>query len=319
MPESFKDVFIFLDTDKHASPFDILTIIDALPGVTVMKYENVTAEDAEKIIQDAIFPRGPEGVKHTKVFIDGQDFKQATAILDRIRRSMFSPFETAVIIDPRGAYTTASAAVAKVLGLSLSRNLGTLEGKVVAILAGTGPVGQTAARLFVTEKAAVIITSRELIRAQALATHINDDLKVDLAHGVEAKTSEEVGKAISTADVILSTGSAGTQLLPLDTLKQHGKKCKIIADINAIPPLGIEGMESEADGNEVLPGINGIGALSIGKLKNKVEIAMIKRAAAEPKGIFDYSIAYEAAKNDVLKKPAEKERHKPEFQKYWLP
>ena len=46
----FKKVFIFLDADKHASPFDILTTIDAFPEATIMKYENVTAEDADRIL-----------------------------------------------------------------------------------------------------------------------------------------------------------------------------------------------------------------------------------------------------------------------------
>ena len=108
----FKKVFIFIDTDKHASPFDILATIDALPEATIMKYENVTAEDADKILYDAMFPRGPEGAKHTKVFINGRDFDLANEILDRAKKCMFPPFELSVIIDPRGAYTTASAAVA---------------------------------------------------------------------------------------------------------------------------------------------------------------------------------------------------------------
>lgn len=74
MPEqSYKKVFIFLDTDKHASPFDILTTIDLFPESSIMKYENVTPEDAEKIVHDAMFPRGPEGAKHTKLFINGHD------------------------------------------------------------------------------------------------------------------------------------------------------------------------------------------------------------------------------------------------------
>ncbi len=317
LPESFKDVFIFLDTDKHASPFDILTVTDTLPAAIIMKYENVTADDAEKIIYDIMFPRGPEGAKHTKVFINGRDFSQAIDILERVRKSMFSPFEVAVIIDPRGAYTTASAAVAKILGLSLQKNLGSLEGKTVAILAGTGPVGQTAARLCAIEKANVIVTSRELAKAQSLAADINENLKISSVHGVEGKTPEEIGKAIATANAVLSTGTAGTQLLSLETLKQHGKKCKIAADINAIPPLGIEGLKSDSDGDEILPGIHGIGALAIGKLKNKVEVVMIKRAAEEAKGIFDYSTAYEIAKNAVLKKLGEKP--KPEPQKHWLP
>ena len=319
LEHQFKKVFIFLDTDKHASPFDILTTIDIFPDATILKYEDVTVEDAEKIIYDAMFPRGPEGAKHTKIFINGREFKRVNEILEKAKKCMFPPFELAIIIDPRGAYTTATAAVAKTLELSLVKGFGGLENKAVTILAGTGPVGQTAARLYASEKANVILTSRELQRASSVATKINEEFESEKVRGVEAQTSDEIGKAIENAEIILSTGAAGTQLLPLDVLKEYGKKCRIVADINAIPPLGVEGLKSEADGEEILPNVFGIGALAIGKLKNKVEAELIKRAAKEPRGIFDYRMAYEIAKKTVVEKLEEKKMPKVEPEKHWLP
>ncbi|MCK4482733.1 methylenetetrahydromethanopterin dehydrogenase, partial [Candidatus Bathyarchaeota archaeon] len=65
------------------------------------------------------------------------------------------------------------------------------------------------------------------------------------------------------AEIFLSAGSAGIQLLPLETLREHGKNCKAVADTNAIPPLGIEEIKSKADDEEILPNIFGIGALVI--------------------------------------------------------
>lgn len=44
----FRKVFIFLDTEKHASPFDVLVTLDSFPDAFIMKYENVTPEDAEE-------------------------------------------------------------------------------------------------------------------------------------------------------------------------------------------------------------------------------------------------------------------------------
>jgi methylene-tetrahydromethanopterin dehydrogenase len=317
--QQFKKVFIFLDTDKHASPFDILTTIDIFPDATILKYEDVTVEDAEKIIYDAMFPRGPEGAKHTKIFINGRDFKRVNEILEKAKKCMFPPFELAIIIDPRGAYTTATAAVAKTLELSLVKGFGGLENKAVTILAGTGPVGQTAARLYASEKANVIVTSRDLQRASSVVTKINEEFEGERVRGVEAQTSDEIGKAIENAEIILSTGAAGTQLLPLDVLKEYGKKCRIVADINAIPPFGVEGLKSEADDEEILPNVFGIGALAIGKLKNKVEAELIKRAAEEPRGIFDHRMAYEIAKKTALEKLEEKKMPKVEPEKHWLP
>lgn len=317
--QQFEKVFIFLDTEKHASAFDILTTIDLFPRVSVLTYENVTAEDAEKIIHDAMFPRGPEGAKHTKIFINGHDFEQANDILRRVQKSMFPPFELAVIIDPRGAYTTASAAVAKTFELLLTKELGSLSGKTVSVLAGTGPVGQTAAKLYAVENAKVIVTSRSLQRASEIATKINEELKTDRAQGVEAKTPEEVGRAIEQSEVILSAGAAGMQLLSSTVLKQFGKNCRVVVDINAIPPLGVENLRAEADGEQIVPSVLGVGALVVGKLKNKVEARLILRAAEEPRGIFDYKVAYEIAKNLVLEKRKEKKSDETEHQKHWLP
>ncbi|MEM2972129.1 MAG: methylene-tetrahydromethanopterin dehydrogenase N-terminal domain-containing protein [Candidatus Bathyarchaeia archaeon] len=311
----FKKVFVFLDTDKHASPFDILATIDVFPEATILKYENVTVEDAEKIVYDAMFPRGTEGAKHTKIFLNGRDFTRVNDILEKIKKCMFPPFELSVIVDPRGAYTTASAAVAKTLQLSLEKGFGGLENKTVTVLAGTGPVGQTAARLYAFEKADVVVTSRELQKASSLATKINEEIKAERVRGVEAQTPEEIGKAIEEAEIILAAGAAGIQLLPLQVLREYGRKCKVVADINAVPPLGVEGLKSKVDGEEFLPNIYGIGALAIGKLKNKVEVEMIKRAAEETKGIFDYKIAYEIAKKIII----EGKKPKTESEKMWLP
>jgi len=102
LSRQFKKVFIFLDTDKHASSFDILTTIDAFPDAATLKYENVTVEDAEKIVHDTMFPRGHEGAKHTKIFLNGCDFKRVNEILEKITKCMFPPFELAIIVDPRG-------------------------------------------------------------------------------------------------------------------------------------------------------------------------------------------------------------------------
>jgi hypothetical protein len=320
LPETrFKRVFIFLDTDKHASPFDILTVINVFPDDTILKYEDVRVEDAGNIVYDAMFPRGPEGAKYTKIFINGRDFNMTNEILEKIKKCMFPPFELAVVIDPRGAYTTASAAVAKTLGLSLEAGLGDLENKTVTVLAGTGPVGQTAARLYASERALVTVTSRSMQKASSVAMKINEESDTERVRPVEVKTPEETGKAIENAEIVLAAGAAGTQLLPLRMLRERRKKCGIVADINAIPPLGIEGLDSNDEGKEILPGTFGIGALAIGRLKNKTEVSLIRRAAQETKGVFDYTTAYEIAKKAVVEKLKEKKSPESKPQKYWLP
>lgn len=297
-----KTVIIFLDTDKHASPFDILTAIDLFPDAQILVYSNIALEDSKRIIQDAMFPRGPEGAKQTKLFIGGYDVEKAATIQEIAKKTMFPPFELSVIVDPKGAYSTASAAVAKTLATSLEKGLGDFKGKVVTVLAGTGPVGQVASRLYAMEGANVVVTSRDLARSTAVATKINEETGTKLACGVKAAEPNEVGAAIKDSDVILSAGAAGIALLPLDILKKHGARCRVVGDINAVPPLGVEGLKSTDENVEFLPKVWGIGALSIGTFKNKVEAQLFKRAIEAPKGIFEYKVAYDIAKSIVMAK-----------------
>jgi methylene-tetrahydromethanopterin dehydrogenase len=307
--ESKKLVIIFLDTDKHTSPFDVLTAIDLFPEAQILTYSNVTAEDSRAIIQDAMFPRGPDGAAQTKLFINGHDIEKAAQILEIAKKTMFPPFELAVIVDPRGAYTTASAAVAKTLLTLSEKKLGDFNGKNVTILAGTGPVGQTAARLYAVEGANVVITSRDLNKSTAIRNKINEEINAQKVCGLKADSPEEVGKAIMGSHIVLSAGAAGIALLPKKILEEAGKECRVVADINAIPPLGVEGLKPSDDGVELKPKVWGIGALAIGTFKNKIEARMLKKAAESPKGIFDYKAAYEIAKSMVSEK-LEKARDK---------
>ncbi len=294
---SYTQVIIFLDTDKHASPFDMLMAIDLYPDARIFYYSNVAVEDAKKLVQDAMFPRGPKGAKHTKIFIGGYNAEKAEAILGIAKKVMFPPFEIAVIIDPRGAHTTGSAMVAKALNLSLEKGFGDFKGKKIAVLAGTGPVGRIVSHLCVSEGAEVAITSRSQKKASSVADRINRELGVERVHGFEAATAETIGKVISNVDVILSTGTAGIQLVPKNVLKEHGKRCRIVADINAIPPLGIEGLGPDDDCVQVSNGVWGIGALTIGTLKNEIEAELFKKAMEAKRGVFDYKVAYQAAKS----------------------
>ena len=318
---SYKTVFVFLDTDKYCSPFDMLVAIDAFPDSMIFKYENVTSEDAPKIVFDLLFPRGPEGAKHTKVFINGSNFEMVEKVVEATQKAMKSaPWGNSIIVDPRGGYSTAAAAVAKTFGVAMEKGFGTLEGKNVTVLAGTGPVGQTAARIYAAEKANVVISSRSLAKGQVVADKINKEVGEVRVKVVEVTKPEQTAVAVKDAEIILAAGAGGIQLLSQEDLKK-AKKCKIVADINAIKPVGVEGLGSNDDGKE-LAGVFGIGALAIGKLKIKIETDMIKRATEAPSGLFDYSIAYDIGKQVILKKLAkakEAAAAPKEQPKSWMP
>ena len=102
-----------LTPGTNVSPFDVNMALDA--GYhAVIPYTGVTLEEVTALVQDAIFSRGPKGVKHTGVFIGGRDIGLAADMLKRTRQSMVPPFEVSVFADPSGAFTTAAAMVAAV-------------------------------------------------------------------------------------------------------------------------------------------------------------------------------------------------------------
>ena len=101
---------------------------------------------------------------------------------------------------------------------------------------------------------------------------------------VEVTKPEQTAAAVKDAEIILAAGAGGIQLLISSRPRLQQPNAKSSADINAIKPLGVEGLGPNDDGKELKPGVCGIGALAIGKLKIKTETEMIKRATAEPSG-----------------------------------
>ena len=96
---------------KHMSPFDVNMALDAGYDDAI-PYTNVTIDDVTGLVQDAIFSRGPEGVKRTGMFIGGKRAIEALDMMDRAKKAMVPPFEISVFADPAGSFTTAAAMVA---------------------------------------------------------------------------------------------------------------------------------------------------------------------------------------------------------------
>jgi methylene-tetrahydromethanopterin dehydrogenase len=76
---------------------------------------------------------------------------------------------------------------------------------------------------------------------------------------------------------------------------------KVLVDINAIPPFGIEGIELKDDMREIETGIFGIGALTVGDLKHKLEKEILREARSNGKEIYNYSLALQLARKLLQK------------------
>jgi methylene-tetrahydromethanopterin dehydrogenase len=296
-------ILFYLDTDKRASSFDICMAYDAGFNA-VVPYENVDVDDAKKIVQDAMFSRGPKGIKHTTFFIGGKDAEKAEEVLDVVKNTMFPPFETGIIIDPCGAYTTAAAAVAKVEEALAREKLGALGDKTCAVF-GTGPVGRIIAVLLTRLGCRVMIISPNPKRTngEEYVEHISRLLNSKYGapvEGVFAPTRAKKATVLQNADVIFSASTEGVRVIEKEAMESL-KLLKVMADINAVPPLGIEGIKLDDDMREMIPGIFGVGALTIGKLKYQLEKEILKEVRRNGKSVYNHNFALKLAREFLEK------------------
>jgi methylene-tetrahydromethanopterin dehydrogenase len=296
-------LLFYLDTDVKASPFDICMAYDVGYNA-VIPYENVTPEEAKIIVQDALLSRGPKGVKHTAFLIGGKSAERAEDVYKAVKDSMFPPFKTSIIVDPAGAYTTAAAMVAKVEHALMTSKLGGLKDKTCAIL-GTGAVGQIAAVLLAKLGCNVIIASLNPKRvdgkehAEGIVKLLAKDHGVQV-QGVFAPTPAAKIEILQKADVVMCAGIRGVRIIDKDMLNEV-KHMKVLLDINAVPPFGIEGIELKDDMKEMLPGIFTIGALAVGDLKHKLEKEILREARSDGKEVYNYNEALPLARKLLQK------------------
>jgi methylene-tetrahydromethanopterin dehydrogenase len=296
-------LLFYLDTDVKASPFDICMAYDVGYNA-VIPYENVTPEDANLIVQDALLSRGPKGVKHTAFLIGGKNAERAEDVFKAVKDAMFPPFKTSIVVDPAGAYTTAAAMVAKVESALLVSKLGDLKDKTCAIL-GTGAVGQIAAVLLAKMGCNVMIVSLNPKRvdgkehAENIARLLAKDHGVQV-QGIFAPTPASKIEVLKKADVVMCAGIKGIRVVDKEMLNEV-KHIKVLLDINAVPPFGIEGIELNDDMREMMPGIFTIGALTVGSLKHKVEKEILKEARSNGKEVYNYNIALPMARAQLQK------------------
>jgi methylene-tetrahydromethanopterin dehydrogenase len=284
---------------KHVSPFDVNMALDA--GFTAaIPYTDVELADVRGLVQDAIFSRGPKGAKHTGIFIGGKNAMQALDMLDAARQAMFPPFQISVFADPAGSFTTAAAMVAKVeRALKAGDGMG-LAGRRVAVFGATGVVGFASGIIAAAEGAkATLIGYDGAARVKALAEGARGRFQVDLAYADGSSDGLKID-AIRDADVILCAGRAGVQILSTQQLPLAAK-LKVAADVNAVPPAGIEGVGAQDDARALKgSGGVGIGALAIGAIKYKVQAGLFRKMIEAEKPLsLDFRDAFTLARELV--------------------
>jgi methylene-tetrahydromethanopterin dehydrogenase len=288
-----KYLLYLISSDPFVSPFDINMAYDAgFDAVT--PYAGVTVSAVTALVQDVMFSRGPKGARRSSIFFAGSDLGASEQMLTAARDALFDPFRIGLMIDPRGGYTTAAALLAKVGALAGSAGIGDLRDRTVLVAAGTGGVGRAAAAMAARDGARVLLTSRKEESAANAAREVAALFQADVEPRM-SRSEEMLAELAATADVVLATGTAGVQLLSRRTV-QSLRGPKILADVNAVPPVGIEGLKPQDDGVEQAPGILGLGALAIGGLKFQIESSLLKDLIRSDKSpVIDSRAARERA------------------------
>ena len=289
-----------LTTAKNLSPFDVNMAMDA-GWVSALPYINVEPSEVQGLVQDAIFSRSTKNLKRTGIFIGGRDTKQAMDMLKTAKRSMVPPFEVSVFADPSGAFTTAAGMVAAVEHELITKFNTTLEGKNIVALGGTGPVGQAAAVISAQAGANVRIIGRQLEKAQHVADLCSNEFgdgKITITAGADADKAEYM----QTADIVFATGAAGIELLSAELIALS-PNLKVAADVNAVPPAGIAGVDAFHNGTPIegsKSGAVGIGALAIGNIKYQAQNRLLKRMLESDTPLFlHFEHAFEVAREFI--------------------
>jgi len=262
-------LLIQLDPDRHASAFDRIVALDA-GADEVLAYSGVTPEEVTGLVHGSIFTRGPKDLQNTALFIGGSSLDAASLLLKAARAAFFGPFRVSILFDPNGANTTAAAAVVKLVKAAG----GDVRERDALVLAGTGPVGARAAGLLARQGARVRITSRDAAHGARVAETIAARFKGQIESAV-LRDPAVAPEIFAAADLVLAAGPAGVPLAP--RAAWTGKaRLKALADANAVPPAGIEGVFAQDNGT-TRDGVLCFGAMGIGGLKMKTHKAAVAR------------------------------------------
>src|SRR5215475_952718 len=281
---------------KHMSPFDVNMAVDA--GFdAVLTYSEVTLDEVTGLVQDAIFSRPPKAGVRTGMFFGGKNAVRALDMLSAARKALVPPFAISFFADPAGSFTTAAAMVACVDKVLRDKKKRELRGLKVAVFGATGVVGFSAAVIAALEGADVMLVGYDGIKrvsdgAQEIKARF--DVTVRAADG-----SDDVKKAeiLENAEAALCAGRAGVRVLTAAPVAA-ARRLLVVADVNAVPPSGVEGLEMNANGAELnANGTLGIGPLAIGNVKYKTEFGLFEKMIAAEKPVsFDFRHAFQLAR-----------------------
>ncbi len=277
-----KRILHLLSPLRHASPFDVNMALDA--GYDhVIPYTNVTANDVTGLVQDAIFSRPPKDGAKTCLFLGGKNAIEALDMLALAKAAMVPPFVASLFADPAGSFTTAAAMVARVELCLRNAFDRALSGTRLAVFGATGVVGFAAAVISALEGARVTLVGHDGAgRVARSADTIAERFGVTVA-AVDGSTAALKAAVLQETEVAFCAGRAGVQIIDAGLL-EAGAALLVVADVNAVPPAGVAGLDPFNDGQPFGgTAVRGIGAMAIGQTKYQTEAGLFRRMIDSPK------------------------------------
>jgi len=263
-----KKILLCLDTDPQPSVFDSVVAIDA--GVDqLLRHGGVKPAEVRALVHGAMFTRGGSHLKNTAVFFGGSDVQLGEKLLAEAEKAFFGPVRVSLMLDSNGANTTAAAAV-----VAARRHLPLGPETTAVVLGATGSVGQRVVRMLAQESVEVRVASRRLPRAEGVCHRVSQAVS-GARLTPHATESSDVGSLVQGAQLVIAAGAAGVQLLDRSALKA-ASSVQVVVDLNAVPPVGIEGIGPTDKASEH-EGKICYGALGVGGLKMKIHKTAIAR------------------------------------------
>jgi hypothetical protein len=147
------------------------------------------------------------------------------------------------------------------------------------------------------EGVSVAITSRTLANAQKACDHLKAGFGIDV-QAIEAPDGDSRARACAGAHIVFATGAASSVLLREDDWKNN-PTIRYLADSNATPPLGIEGIDMMDRGTD-RHGRACWGAIGFGALKLAVHRACVAQLFEASDRVLDAEEIYATAKAMAL-------------------
>jgi hypothetical protein len=263
-----RKLLLQLDASPHPSVFDRVVAYDG-GADEVLSYGGVTDAAVRDLVHGAIFTRGPKDLHNTAIFIGGADMAAGERLLEAVKATFFGPLRVSVMLDSNGSNTTAAAAVSKLQQAAG----GSVAGLLALVTAGTGPVGVRAAGMLAKAGADVVITSRrppDPALLEKIQTRFGGSVR-----GFAMTSPSQAAAALKLVALLLNAGPAGVCLVPKSAWDGLAG-LRAAADVNAVPPLGIDGIDVMDNGAD-RGGVKVFGALGVGGLKMKIHKACIAR------------------------------------------